>query len=205
MASSSSKARGVSPLRTRLTEATRDAILDAFVAQLGENGGVDVPYASLARRAGVSIQTLYRHFPRREQLLDALTRRVGTALGLRDYPRTRDGVSSTIRALFPRFDQHAALLVAQIHAGPAGQARSRGRARRAGAFQAVLAEATPHLPAERRNAAAGILNVLVSANTWYRLRTEVGLDGVQAGEITAWAVDTLWRALEAENEKARRR
>jgi AcrR family transcriptional regulator len=205
MAASSSRTRAVSPLRARLAEATRSAILDAFIAQLIEEGSFDVPYATLARRAGVSIQTLYRHFPRREHLLDALTRRVTAALGIQEYPRTRDGVNATVRALFPRFDQHAELFTAQIHAGPASQARSRGRARRAGAFQAVLAEATPHLPAERRRAAAGILNVLVSANTWYRLRTEVGLDGTQAGEITAWAVDTLWRALEAENERARRR
>jgi hypothetical protein len=52
--------------------------------------------------------------------------------------------------------------------------------------------------------AAGILHLLVSANTWHRLRDELDLDGAHSGEITAWAVDTLWRALEAEDESARR-
>jgi AcrR family transcriptional regulator len=207
MASSASRApraKPASPLRSRLADTTRAVILDALVAQLADRDALDISYAELARRAGVSIQTLYRHFPTRGDLLDSLTRRVGAAVGLRDYPHTRDGVTALVRALFPRFDDHAALLTAQIHAGSASTTRAKGRSRRASAFQEVLGTATPHLSAERRRAAAGILHVLVSATTWHRLREELGLDGAASGDITAWAVDTLWRALEAEDERARR-
>jgi len=193
-----------SPLRERHAEATRDAIVDAFVAQLLAEGGVGVNYAALARRARVSSQTLYRHFPTRDALLDALTRRVGIAMALRELPHDREGVLATVRGLFPRFDQHAALVTAQVIAGTRSRVRARGRSRRASAFEEVLATATPHVRADRRRAAAGILHLLVSANTWHRLRDELGLDGAQSGEITAWAVDTLWRALEAEDERARR-
>lgn len=193
------RAKPASPLRSRLADTTRDVILDALVAQLADREALDISYAELARRSGVSIQTLYRHFPTRGDLLDALTRRVGVAVGLRQYPHTREGVVQIVRALFPRFDAHAALLTAQIHAGTASSTRAKGRTRRVSAFQDVLTAATPHLSAERRRAAAGILNVLVSATTWHRLREEVGLDGVASGEITAWAVDALWRALEAED------
>ncbi len=193
-----------SPLRAKLAETTRGAIVDALVAQLTEDGGAGVNYAALARRAQVSIQTLYRHFPTRDALLDALTRRVERAMGLRELPHDRDGVLATVRALFPRFDRHAALFAAQVHAGTRSRVRARGRSRRASAFEEVLAKATPHLRPERRRAAAGILHFLVSANTWHRLRDELGLDGAQSGEITAWAVDTLWRALEAEDDRAHR-
>lgn len=198
------RAKPASSLRSRLADTTRQVIVDALIVQLAERDALDISYAELARRAGVSIQTLYRHFPTRGDLLDALTRRVGAALAVREYPATRDGVTALVRALFPRFDRHAGLLVAQIHAGAGNESRAKGRKRRAGAFQSVLAVATPNLPADRRRAAAGLLHVLVSANTWFRLREELGLDGAASGDITAWAVDTLWRALEAEDERARR-
>ena len=193
-----------SPLREKLAGATRDGIVDAFIAQLTEDSGVDVNYAELARRAQVSIQTLYRHFPTREALLDALTRRVGAAMALRELPHDREGVLATVRALFPRFDQHAPLFAAQVHAGTRSRIRARGRSRRASAFEEVLAKVVPHVRAERRRAAAGVLHLLVSANTWHRLREELDLTGAESGEITAWAVDTLWRALEAEDDRARR-
>ena len=41
-------------------------------AELFAERGVDVPLEEIARRAGVSIGTLYNHFPNRGALLDAV-------------------------------------------------------------------------------------------------------------------------------------
>ena len=41
-------------------------------AELFDERGVDVPLEEIARRAGVSIGTLYNHFPNRGALLDAV-------------------------------------------------------------------------------------------------------------------------------------
>jgi AcrR family transcriptional regulator len=49
--------------RTRLLEAAREALA---------SDGVDVPVRDIARRAGVGVGTLYRHFPTREDLVDAV-------------------------------------------------------------------------------------------------------------------------------------
>lgn len=49
----------------------RDRLLDAAAALFAERG-VDVPLDEIARRAGVSIGTLYNHFPNRGALLDAV-------------------------------------------------------------------------------------------------------------------------------------
>ena len=204
MASSLPSRPARSALRAKLADTTRDAIVDAFVSLLNEDSGGGVSYAALARRAQVSIQTLYRHFPTREALLDALTRRAQTTMALRELPSDREGLLATIRALFPRFDQHAALFAAQAQVGPRSRVLTRGRSRRANAFEEVLAKAIPHVRADRRRAAAGLLHLLVSAGTWHRLRDELGLDGAQSGEITAWAVDTLWRALELEDARRSR-
>jgi AcrR family transcriptional regulator len=49
----------------------RDRLLSAAADLFGERG-VDVPLDEVARRAGVSIGTLYNHFPNRGALLDAV-------------------------------------------------------------------------------------------------------------------------------------
>ncbi|MDT5079430.1 MAG: hypothetical protein QOJ80_4067 [Mycobacterium sp.] len=49
----------------------RDRLLTA-AAELFTDRGVDVPLDEVARRAGVSIGTLYNHFPNRGALLDAV-------------------------------------------------------------------------------------------------------------------------------------
>jgi AcrR family transcriptional regulator len=183
-------------LRSRVEEMTRDVIVDALVAQLLQGGAFDFTYFALARRAGVSVRTIYRYFPKRDDLLDELSRRVNAVMGLKEYPRTREATTALVRSLFPKFDRNAPLVTAQIQAGLAGRLRAKARHKRVGVVHDVLASALPHVPAERRRAAAGIISILLSSNTWARLRDEVGLDGNQSGEITAWAIDTLWRSLE---------
>ena len=49
----------------------RDRLL-ATAAELFGERGLDVPMEEIARRAGVSIGTLYNHFPSREALYDAI-------------------------------------------------------------------------------------------------------------------------------------
>lgn len=204
MARRTTKPDKTATLRERHNATTRELILEALVGQLVEVGAFDFSYYELARRAGVSVPTVYRHFATRELLFEALGKRVNAVVGLREYPRTRDGVAATVRALFPKFDQHAALIRAQMQAGFTGT-RQVARHRRVGLFDQVMAVALPNLTAERRREAAGLMTCLVSAHIWQRLRDELDLDGTRSGELTAWAVDTLWRALEVEDDRARKR
>jgi AcrR family transcriptional regulator len=59
---------GSRPLR-RDAAANRQKLVDAAQAAFSSRG-LDVPLEEIARRAGVSIGTLYNHFPTREALLD---------------------------------------------------------------------------------------------------------------------------------------
>jgi len=52
----------------------RDALLAAAVEAYGERG-VDASLEDIARRAGVGIGTLYRHFPNRDAVTEAVYRR----------------------------------------------------------------------------------------------------------------------------------
>src|SRR6266581_6701180 len=49
-------------------------LLDAASAAFVEHGADDVSLEEIARRAGVGIGTLYRHFPTRQALLEAVYR-----------------------------------------------------------------------------------------------------------------------------------
>lgn len=66
----------VAPQRPRRADAQRNyqRLLDAAVAAFTEHGSDDVSLEEIARRADVGIGTLYRHFPTRQALLEAVYR-----------------------------------------------------------------------------------------------------------------------------------
>src|SRR5258708_8143497 len=51
-----------------------ERLLSAAAAAFAEHGADDVSLEEIARRAGVGIGTLYRHFPTRQALLEAVYR-----------------------------------------------------------------------------------------------------------------------------------
>lgn len=61
---------GTRPLRADAAR-NRDKLLVAATQVFGERG-LDAPLEEIARRAGVSIGTLYNHFPTREAFFDAI-------------------------------------------------------------------------------------------------------------------------------------
>ena len=58
----------------------RERLIDAAKAAFAE-AGPGAPLDTIARRAGVGIGTLYRHFPSRESIIEAVYRREVTQLG----------------------------------------------------------------------------------------------------------------------------
>jgi AcrR family transcriptional regulator len=62
----------VSELASRVDARRNRERLLAAARELLASDGVDVPVREIAQRAGVGVGTLYRHFPRREDLVDAV-------------------------------------------------------------------------------------------------------------------------------------
>jgi AcrR family transcriptional regulator len=60
-----------------------DRLLEAALAAFGDQGADTASLEEIARRAGVGIGTLYRHFPTRQALLEAVYRDQVDALGTR--------------------------------------------------------------------------------------------------------------------------
>jgi AcrR family transcriptional regulator len=79
-------------------------LLDAATAAFVEHGADDVSLEEIARRAGVGIGTLYRHFPTRQALLEAVYRDQVESLNaraeqLRDTESPGDALADWMRAL----------------------------------------------------------------------------------------------------------
>jgi hypothetical protein len=93
-------------------------------------------------------------------------------------------------ALYQRYEENEPLIRAML--SPRGQEfRARSRGRRVRAYEKAMSELTAGLePAERRRALA-VVYLLVSAPAWQAMRTQFGLDGVEAGKAAAWAVRVL--------------
>jgi AcrR family transcriptional regulator len=82
-------APGASRPRRADARRNRQRLLDVALTAFTEQG-IDAPLDDIARRAGVGIGTLYRHFPSREALVDALIRG-----GVDDLCRRSDELAGT--------------------------------------------------------------------------------------------------------------
>lgn len=91
-----------SPLREEQSAATRERILDAAHGLLKHTRPVDLAWSRVAEAASVSERTVYRHFPRPEDLFMALSDRLLGQLGPppgSGSPTLREAVDSFRRQL----------------------------------------------------------------------------------------------------------
>jgi AcrR family transcriptional regulator len=179
------------PLRERLMEQTREAILDGLGEQLAESGLRDFSIPKVAKRAGVSVRTVYRYFPTREALLDSLDDWVNRRLGHPDFPATPDEAAAVAADMFPRFADNAAMLQAQIQSTAGRELKLHARRSRARQFEKLLATETRHLPPDDAKEAAAIFYLLCSSTTWQFLHDVWGFDAAQAARAATRAQKTL--------------
>jgi AcrR family transcriptional regulator len=188
-------------LRERQTDVTRDAVVDALIELLEEDGVFEFSFFALARRAGISVRTIYRYFPTKESLFDAVSARVNERVGFREYPKTREEVVALVRGLFSAFDREAGLIMAQIKTGLGRQVRAHAQRLRFEAIVRTVATAAPALSVARSRELAAAIACLMSADAWLRLRTVAGMSGEQSGAALAWAIDVIFEGIEHENQE----
>jgi AcrR family transcriptional regulator len=157
----------------------------------------------LARAAGVSESTVYRHFPDRQALLAGLTLRLGKLMaserpGLQLPDRGLESVDELPRAaaelmrLLDKFPVEARA-EALLNADP--RQFSPETSQNSARFNELVARAFPDLDDRELAGISGVLRVLLSSQAWLRMREEFGVPGNQAGRVTAWVVDLVLDAL----------
>jgi AcrR family transcriptional regulator len=177
-----------SPLRDGQQQQTRDRILEAAVAQIAEDGLAELTVPLVAERAGVSLRTVYRHFPTKDDLIDS----VGE---FRDADlRPPESIAELLEntpALFEGFEARDDLVRAADVSAAGRQIHDRARRRRAKALAKIFEEVTADLsPAEARRLVAAV-QVLWSTRAWLTLHDNWGMDGREAGRAAQWAIRTL--------------
>jgi AcrR family transcriptional regulator len=168
----------------------RERVLDGVATVLA--AGDDLTFAKVAKAAQVPERTVYRHFPTREALLSAVfdwaNRRIGFDGAL---PTDRDAVVALVRRVFPGFDEIAPVIRELLIAPEGLLARLSSKADRQQAALAVVNDEAPGLdPTSARRVAAAV-QLFTAASTWQTLGDYWDMDGDEAAETVALALDLL--------------
>lgn len=182
-------------LRERQAQQVREAVLEAVLAQLETHDVDDVVMADVAAAAGVSLRTLYRHFPDRAALLNAVGEHVVASLGLPvDIPGPEQ-ISASFGDAAKRMAARPRLVRALVRTTAGRAARSGVRRQRADAIARALEPLTDHVDADTARWATAAVTHLCSASTWVLIADEVGLEDADAQAAVVWTIDTLVQAL----------
>src|SRR5262245_54980342 len=98
-----------SSLRQRQAKETRTVILEAALKLMSKQPPESVTPEAIAKEGQVALRTLYRHFPSRDNLLDAIGSEVEQRLGLNAYPETEEELLESVGRVSRRLDDQPAL------------------------------------------------------------------------------------------------
>ena len=178
--------------RAEAVRETRERILDAVLALHQQRLSSEISLADVAAEAGVSVQTVLRHFGSREGLVDAALEQATAAV--QDERRAEPGdVAGAVRAIVDHYEWRGdgvLLLLAQEGTETfAANVTSTGRAMHR---RWVVDCFGPLLPrGARREEAVDLLVVATDVYTWKLLRRDRGLSVPR----TRSRVETLVRAV----------
>jgi AcrR family transcriptional regulator len=189
-------------LRERQAAVIRDAILDALADRLDHDDPDDIAMPQVAAAAGVSLRTLYRYFPTREAMFDAVGDHVVARLGLPHQIEGADDIAPVFLESARRGAKSPQLVRAMLWTRLGRRARSSHRRRRVESITGALDEVTSHLPPVEARRRAGAIVYLASLPAWLTVSEECGLSAEDAQLGIAWAIDTLVAALRQENKAA---
>ena len=163
--------------RSESTTKTRERILNAVIALSEERLSLEIVLADVAARAGVSVQTVLRHFDSRQRLFEqAQARQVAQVRAERATP-VGDPASAvrTIVAFYDRLGEWSLRLQAQEHSDKLSRqtAQLARRVHREWVEEAFA----PQLAGRRdREELVDLLVVATDVLTWKILRRDGGMD-----------------------------
>lgn len=192
--------RSRASLRERQMAATREQILDVAMEMLSEGAGAGFSHEAIAAAAGMGARTVYRHFPDRAQLMQALWVRLREQTRTR-FPQSREEIAALTRAVFHEFDEREGLIRAVLNSAAGTEVRERGGAEGRAAFTQSLAPLLAGRGAAERARVVAVFVALYSAPFWQLLRDRGGLSGPEAQEAAAWAFETLIDSLQKSGKR----
>ena len=164
-------------VRARRVEQTRRQILDAVVTLHAERLAADIALDDVAERAGVSVQTVLRHFGSRAGLVEAAVPHAEREVRAERRAPVGD-LDQAVRVVVDHYEQRGdgVLLMLAQEAHEPLMARVTEQGRRVHR-EWVLEVFAPYLPevGTEREALADLLAVATDVYTWKQLRRDRGL------------------------------
>lgn len=178
-----------SELREQQAEETRARILDATVNVMAR-GIVSLSIPDVAREAGVSVPTVYRHFRTKDALLAAVYPHVARRSGLDRLvpPSTIDELRDGVRSYFNHLDSFDDLARAAMASPAAEHVRRISMASRIALFRRVPEAVTPALAEADRDRIARLLVVLTASSAQRMWRDQFGATVDEAADDIDWAI-----------------
>jgi len=180
-----------SSLRRRQAELTRELITRTVAELLEEGAPSELAVPEVARRSGVSLRTVYRYFPTRDELLAATGAWIADQYLEPHLPDRLAEIPEHYARNAARFDEHEALFRAVALTAAGHSVRSERRGQRLEKLREALREVTDGLPEAEARRAFAVFAYLNNTLAWVTMRDEAGLDGKEVGAAAVWAMNVL--------------
>jgi AcrR family transcriptional regulator len=194
-----------SPLREERAEQTRERILDGVVQVMARNGIAELSIPLIAKRAGVSIPSVYRYFPTKRHLFAALDeyaqRKSGFSFAEFPPSDTPDELADMIPSLFKRRESIEPTIAAAMRTRIGYELRRPHLVETAKYFQTALAPAMKQLSRKEQAWLTDVVFVLTTFRCVQAFKDYLGLDTAQAADRVAWAIRVLARGATASSAR----
>jgi AcrR family transcriptional regulator len=184
-------------LRDEQAEATRGRILDAAIRVMAR-GIATMSIPAVAREAGVSVPTVYRHFGTKRALLSAIYPHVAARSGLDQLapPRTLPELADAVRAYFGRLDTLGEEARAAMASPASDEVRQISMGNRLATWRHLADSIDPALAPADRDRITRILSVLITSASLRMWRDHIGVSVEQAADDVEWLVQAAVAASE---------
>ena len=181
-----------SELRNQQAEATRVRVLEALVREMG-NGVAGLSLPAVAREAGVSIPTIYRHFGSKKGLIEALGPFVAARAGLMPahLPESMAEFETMTREMFRNVATMDQTLRAAMASDLGQESRRAGLPARRAMILEVVERLAPEVPEPEQERLASLALILMSTQTFHAYKDYLGLGPDASAKLVIWAVRTL--------------
>jgi AcrR family transcriptional regulator len=178
-----------SQLRAEQAEGTRVRILDA-TTPLVARGVASLSIPAVAREAGVSVATVYRHFATKQQLIEAIYPHVmrGAAINQPPPPRSISELRDHVRWYLAHLDSLDDQARAAMASGAADELRRASMPNRVAVFRGLADSVEPKLAEADRDRLARLLVVLTQSSSLRMWHDHLGLSVEEVAEEIDWLV-----------------
>jgi AcrR family transcriptional regulator len=190
------------PLRQQQRELARRLIVDATARVILRIGIHQFSMQEVADEAGVSLRTLYRYYPSREDLVEGVGAEIDEELAEAGLPSlegpvTPEALAALVGDAFLTTERRADLGRAWVIIKMVTGERSESTRRRDQLVRVVVEQLAPHLDQVEQDRLFGVVRYLAGSLAWKFMRDDLSMPTEEVARAVAWAIRTLLESVDA--------